>query len=272
MEYLEYLKALSSGDPLQQISSIPRIVFLIKEHPSAILVNTIAITMSIEFTRASNRVRYFISDFFHQCSTEMCMIRSKQEVFNHLISVLDLNDPIAQSLMLKILGALAPLITDMTEVHHKVLLAIEGGHRQVREMAYSILPSLILYSPSIAKHVFDKSIPQHYILEICKVLPDDEETIKRAYSYIVRNFSEENKIDVLYLLALRCRSIVSHVKNILISNNRLHLLSRLCKKYGNSILTDSEIELIKNYNLKNRNMSNYTVQELLFLPKLEGKL
>ena len=273
MEYLEYLKALSSGDSLQQISSIPRIVCLIKEQPSAILVNTIAITMSVEFTQSSNRVRYFIADFFSQCSTEMCMIRSKQEVLQHLMSVLDINDPIAQCLMLKILGSLAPLLTDMIEVHHKLLLTLEGTHRQVRETAYSILPRLISYCPTIAKHVFDKNIPQHFILNICKVLPDEEETVKRAYSYIVRNFSEDSAIEILFALAYRCRSIVNHVKYILIKHQELGKLLKLCSRYGrDNILTENEKKIVLDLESRPQEIINSSISEILSQPKLEGNL
>lgn len=272
MEYLEYLKALSSGDYLQQISSIPRIVCLIKEQPSPILVNTIAITMSVEFTHASNRVRYFIADFFSQCNAEMCMIRSKQEVLDHLMSVLDLNDPVAQCLMLKILGALAPLLTEMVEVHHKVLLVIEGPHRQVREAAYSILPQLVLYCPTIAKHVFDKAIPQYFILKIFKVLPDDEETIKRAYSYVVNNLAESFAIEVLFILACRCRSIVNHVKYLLIKHQEIGKLFKLCQKYGkDSILTASEKILIKDFKAQPQSMQTSSISELLSQSKLSEK-
>ena len=273
MEYLEYLKALSSGDPLQQISSIPRIVFIIKEQPSVILVNTIAITMSVEFTQASNRVRYFIADFFHQCRIEMCMIRSKQEVFSHLMSVLDINDPIAQSLMLKIVGSLAPLLSDMVEVHHKVLLAIESGHRQVRETAYSILPSLISYCITIARHIFDTNIPAHYMIRICKYLPDDEDTIKRAYSYVIRNVSEDHKMEVLFLLACRSRSLVNHVKNILIKNNQFDRLLKLCKRHGkDNILNEDEKKLVESYEKRPQEINDYSISDILAQPRLEGKM
>ena len=271
MEYLDYLKALSSGDPLQQISSIPRIILSIKEQPTSILVNTIAITMSVEFVQASNRVRYFIADFFNQCSTEMCMVRSKQEVFHHLMSVLDLNDPIAQCLMLKIVESLAPLLTDMVEVHHKVLLAMEGGHRQVREIAYSILPALITYCPSISRHIFDKNIPQHFILKICKVLPDDEETIKRAYSYVVRHLNQELAIEVLFILACRCRSIVNHVKGILIKHHAFPKLLKLCNKYGrDNILNGNEKDLLNVFESRPQEINTVNLFEILNQPRLEG--
>jgi hypothetical protein len=276
MEYLEYLKSLSSGDPLQQISSIPRIVSIIKEQPSTLLVNTIAIAMSTEFAHATNRVRYFIADFFSQCSVEMCMIRNKEEVLMHLMSVLDLNNPIAQCLMLKIVGHLAPLLTDMIEVHHKVLLAIEGVHRQVQDVAFSILPALIRYCPSMSKHVFDKNIPEHYLLDICKVLPDDHETLKRAYSYIVQKFPEETYIEMLVLLALRSRSLASHVKDVLLKKKEYSKLKKLSRKYPN-LLSEMEKGIIKKHeehqqgqSLGNSNCENGIVYELLTQNRLEG--
>lgn len=269
MEYLDYLKSLSCGDPAQQILGISRIAWVIKEQPSFILVNTIAITMAIEFTKAPNRVRFSIAEFFRHCSSEMCMIKNKEDFFRHLTSILDMNNPVAQQLMLKILGYLAPLLTDMLEVHHKVLIAIEAGHKLIRETIFSILPSLIKYCPSIAKHIFDKSIPAHYITRICSVLPDQQEIIKKAYVYIISHF--EGNREILLVLGFRSRSFCEHAKRLFFKFEDFDKIEKLCGKYGFGILSESEKKTFKRFLKDKRVVENLNNFELLSQTRLEGK-
>lgn len=270
MEYLDYIKSLSCGDPTQQIPSISRIIWLIKEQPTFILVNTIAITMAVEFTQVSNKVRFFIAEFFRQCSSEMCLIRNKEDFFRNLTSVLDMNNPVAQQLMLKILGYLAPLLTDMLEVHHKVLLTLEGSHRIIRETAFSILPALISYCPSISKHVFEKVIPEHYISKICSVIPDNQEIINKAYSYILRHFGDEH--ETLMVLAGRSRSLSSHLLPKLLDNGKYEQVVQLCKKFGFGLLEDEDRAKVSRFMMRTQEMNVKDNYELLNLAHLEGKI
>lgn len=61
MEYLEYLRNLSSPDIQVSISSIFKISAFIAAQPSPINVNTIALHLAVVFKDASNRLRYFIA-------------------------------------------------------------------------------------------------------------------------------------------------------------------------------------------------------------------
>lgn len=269
MEYLDYLKSLSCGDPAQQIPSISRTVWVIKEQPTFILVNTIAITMAIEFTKATNRVRFFIAEFFRQCCNEMCLIRNKEDFFRHLTSILDMNNPVAQQLMLKILGYLAPLLTDMLEVHHKVLIAIETGQKLIRDTIFSILPSLITYCPSIAKHIFDKNIPAHYVYRICSVLPDQQDIIKKAYVYVIMHFGDNR--DIFLELAFRSRSFCEHAKRLFFKDGDIGRVQKLCGKYGLGILNNDEKIALKNFVKEKQQVEVLNNFELLNQPRLNGK-
>jgi hypothetical protein len=226
--------------------------------------------MAVEFTQVSNKVRFFIAEFFRQCSSEMCLIRNKEDFFRNLTSVLDMNNPVAQQLMLKILGYLAPLLTDMLEVHHKVLLTLEGSHRIIRETAFSILPSLMMYCPLISKHVFDKVIPEHFIIKICSVVPDQHEIIKKAYTYIVRHFNSNN--EALFVLASRSRSFCTHVLQVFFEAAEFSKVEKLCQKFGYGILNDEEKRKIQIFLRKNSEKNVRNNFDLLQMDHLEGNM
>ena len=245
MEHIDYLKGLSSGDPQTQLASIPRIIHYVKQNPSPILVNTLAINMAVEFTRASNRLRYFIFEFFKQCRTEMCMIKSKKEVFMHLTSVLDRNDPVAQCLLLKILESLSALLTDLLEVHHKILLALKSPHKKVSDTAAGILPKVLSFAPGMAKHVFQEGLSKEHFWKLIKVIPESQEAIKSVYAFLCKNLEEEEVPEALTLLALKNQSVVSYVKEVLVSKGKTELLQKLCEKYGSSFLSQEELSLVE---------------------------
>lgn len=240
MEYLDLLQSLSSNDPFLQITGITRITAAIKSQPSPIFVNTVAINMAVEFSKSSNYVRHFITQFFQQCSTEMCMIKSKIDIFRHLTSILDVNDPVAQCNMLKILMYLAPLLADFLEIHHKILLALESPHRKVRETASEILPKVISYAPSIARHVFEKPISKFSVKKLISVLPDDEETMKKAYAYIVSTFQKSEMMEYLCYLAIRSPRLIKHVTEILKKYNETGYLKELSKFYRKDMIFGSD--------------------------------
>lgn len=64
MEYLDLLQGLSSGDSLTRVSTVARIIHVMKTEKSTNLVNTIALRMAVQFSGCSNRDRYLISTLF----------------------------------------------------------------------------------------------------------------------------------------------------------------------------------------------------------------
>lgn len=231
MEYLDILKGLSSQDPLARISTIARIIHVIKSEKSSVLVNTMAISMSVQFSCSTNRERYFICLMFSECAEEMCMIKNKIDVLRNLASVLDFNDPIAICLAIRILGFLAPLLPEFLEIHHKLLLTLQSPHRKVRNTTSLLLPRLMPFAPTIAKYVFDAPLSQIALIPILRALPSDQLTINKAYSYVQNFLPEEKKVEALTVLTLKCKSLLPTVKHYFLMEENVEYLRIILKKY-----------------------------------------
>lgn len=213
MAYLDQLKGLSSPDLAVQVSAMSSIAAIVKEDPSPLLLNTVAINVATKFVSAPNRLRLFIAkvrvtQFFLECAVEMQMLKSKREVLELLTSVLDTNDVLAQMMMLRILGALAPVLSTLLDIQHKVLLAVDSKYQRVREMALAVLPAMLPSTPNLARHVFHKDLPDTTLLALCRSCPDDEEAVTRAFSLCCRKLSGERLVQALASLALRSSHVI----------------------------------------------------------------
>ena len=61
MDCLDQLKGLNSPDLAVQIGTISAVSSMLRESPSALLLNTVAIHVATRFRAAPNRLRYFIT-------------------------------------------------------------------------------------------------------------------------------------------------------------------------------------------------------------------
>ena len=214
MDCLDQLKGLNSPDLTVQIGTISAVGATLRESPSPLLLNTVAIHIATRFKAASNRLRFFIAkvvctQFFLDCATEMQTLKSKREVLELLTSVLDTSDAVAQMLLLRILGALAPVLSGLLDIQHKVLLAVDSKFRRVREMALMVLPALLPSAPSLARHVFRKELEPQALVRLCYACPDDEEAVTRAFQMCQKLLVGEWLAQGTVALALRSSTVLA---------------------------------------------------------------
>lgn len=146
------------------------------------------------------------------------------------MSVFNTNDPIAQVLALRILEALAPLLTDSQDVQHKVLLALESKHKKVIDTAVAVLPKLLVSSASLARHLFSKDFQPHVLGMLVNARYDDIDTINHACAAVYRVFQGAERLYVLTTMALKSQLMRPYVITVLqnsLESNAAELLDVL---------------------------------------------
>ena len=138
----------------------------------------------------------------------MQTLKSKREVLELLTSVLDTSDAVAQMLLLRILGALAPVLSGLLDIQHKVLLAVDSKFRCVRDMALKVLPALLPSAPSLARHVFRKELDPEVLVRLCTTCPDDEEAVTRAFTMCQKQLTGELLAQGAVALAVRSSTVL----------------------------------------------------------------
>mmetsp|Transcript_26455 Transcript_26455/g.47469 ORF Transcript_26455/g.47469 Transcript_26455/m.47469 type:complete len:554 (+) Transcript_26455:1506-3167(+) len=214
MEYLELIKS-SSGDLNVQLAGIARISSVLKQQPTPVLANSVALHMAVLFQQSPNTLKYFIAKFFCERSREIHLVRSRRELFLPIVSVFNTNDPIAQVLSLRILEALAPLLTDSQDVQHKVLLALESKHMRVVDTAVAVLPKLLVSSSTLARHLFSKDLQPPTLAKLVNSRYDDVETINSACVAVYRVFHGAERLSVLTQMAIKSPLMRSYAESVL---------------------------------------------------------
>jgi hypothetical protein len=219
MDYLELIKS-SSGDLNVQLAGIAKISSVLKQQPTAVLANSVGLHMAVLFPQSPNTLKYFIAkvlspQFFCDRSREIHLVRSRRELFLPIVSVFNTNDPIAQVLALRILEALAPLLTDLQDVQHKVLLALESKHMKVIDTAVTVLPRLLLASASLARHLFSKDFQPSTLAKLVENRFDEVDTINHACAAVCRVFQGAERLQVLTSMAQKSPLMRSYVATVL---------------------------------------------------------
>lgn len=254
MDYLDQLKGLNSPDLTVQIGTIAAVAAELRANPSSLMMNTVAIHVATRFRTAPNRLRYFLTQvrgrqFFLDCALEMQTLKSKREVFEQLTAVLDTSDAVAQMLLLRILGALAPVLSGLLDIQHKVLLAVDSRYKRVRDMALMVLPALLPSASSLARHIFRKDLDPETLIRLCQSCPDDQEAVTRAYALCQKELTGEMLVQGVVALALRSSSMLSRAvrdrqREVLMmwrEEKALGYWLRLCRKYGcQTVISEEE--------------------------------
>ncbi|KAL0482681.1 integrator complex subunit 7 [Acrasis kona] len=114
-------KGIRSGIVSQQCESIVRFSELIKKYPLPIVANTALLKLAEVFHASDNNfVRYWIVNVFEEVKLELPKVLNKNEMIKKTSVVLSSNDPIARALTLRLLSHMSSILSERTDVHHKI--------------------------------------------------------------------------------------------------------------------------------------------------------
>jgi hypothetical protein len=173
----------------------------------------------------------------------MSMLKSRREFFLNITSVTHSNDPVGQSYMLKIMGSLSSLLSDLLEFQHMVLLSLDSPHSRVRQTAINTIPILLPYAPKLAMHIFNKDMPPSLFLKFLKGVSNSEDVVKAAYTQAVKNFKGEDLWRVLVKMTAKAPLMTRHVKEILseaIGTEAEQLCIQLVRMHGSEGLFEKQ--------------------------------
>ena len=116
----ELEKGLRSTKLGEQAEAIVRFPHLFSQYPFPILINSGMMKLADLFKQGSNFLKMCVLRVFQQSSLHLDKVTSVDEFLKRIITVNNSNDPVARALTLRVLGAIAQIIAERKNVHHKV--------------------------------------------------------------------------------------------------------------------------------------------------------
>ena len=116
----ELEKGLRSSKLGEQAEAIVRFPHLFSQYPFPILINSGMMKLADLFKQGSNFLKMCVLRVFQQSSLHLDKVTSVDEFLRRIITVNNSNDPVARALTLRVLGAIAQIISERKNVHHKV--------------------------------------------------------------------------------------------------------------------------------------------------------
>ena len=121
----ELEKGLRSTKLGEQAEAIVRFPHLFSQYPFPILINSGMMKLADLFKQGSNFLKMCVLRVFQQSSLHLDKVTSVDEFLKRIITVNNSNDPVARALTLRVLGAIAQIIAERKNVHHKVRCQIQ---------------------------------------------------------------------------------------------------------------------------------------------------
>ena len=122
----ELEKGLRSSKVGEQAEAIVRFPHLFSQFPFPILINSGMMKLADLFKQGSNFLKMCVLRVFQQSSLHLDKVRSVDEFVRRIMTVINSNDPVARALTLRVLGAIAPIISERKTVHHKVRCSLDS--------------------------------------------------------------------------------------------------------------------------------------------------
>ena len=120
----ELEKGLRSSKLGEQAEAIVRFPHLFSQYPFPILINSGMMKLAEIFKQGSNFLKMCVLRVFQQSSLHLDKVTSVDEFLRRILTVINSNDPVARALTLRVLGAIAEIIAERKNVHHKVRLSL----------------------------------------------------------------------------------------------------------------------------------------------------
>ncbi|XP_023336904.1 integrator complex subunit 7 [Eurytemora carolleeae] len=119
-------KGLRSQRPGEQSEAIVKFPRLFEKYPFPVLINTALLKLAEVFRQGSNFLKLCVLRVCQQSERHLDKVTSVDELVRRIITVMNSNDPVARALTLRTLGALAGILFDRKQVHHKVRSSLDS--------------------------------------------------------------------------------------------------------------------------------------------------
>jgi integrator complex subunit 7 len=120
------LSGLRSTKVGEQCEAIVRFPKLFEKYPFPILINSSFLKLAEFFRTGSNLLRLWVLRVCQQSEKHLEKILNVDEFVKRIFMVIHSNDPVARSLTLRTLGAVACVIPESEQVHHSIRRALDS--------------------------------------------------------------------------------------------------------------------------------------------------
>uniref|UniRef100_A0A915Q023 Integrator complex subunit 7 n=1 Tax=Setaria digitata TaxID=48799 RepID=A0A915Q023_9BILA len=149
-------KGLRSRALHEKMATIVNMTTFLRENPFPFFVNAAVLRLCEAFRDECNELRVCIVRVMGECSTELRLVFSNDEVARRVLKVSHSNDPLARSLTLQILAKLASVVAENKQVHHLVVTSIDSEEAQERLAATIATEAFVGVSRSFSQTIFEK--------------------------------------------------------------------------------------------------------------------
>eukprot|EP01132_Coremiostelium_polycephalum_P010251 gene10251-12571_t len=235
---MEIDKGIRSGNLGDQVESIVFFGYLIRYHPTPLLITSVIVKLSDIFRNTNNNlVKHRILKVFQECNREIHKITNIDEILRRIHSVIQSNDPVARSLALRVLGSIPHLIVDKLYIHHSIRQCMQSSHDQVEvEATIFIMDRLCEISPLFSNSVIESI---NSLIQRVETPPITKLKYTRLFRHMHHNQSISNQSKEMLIELLELYPSVIFVTVI------LDTLTTLTSKHILSI--DNHILFLKKY-------------------------
>ncbi|VDK67051.1 unnamed protein product [Litomosoides sigmodontis] len=242
-----YSPGLRSRTLHEKLATVVNMTTFLRENPFPFFVNAAVLRLCEAFRDECNELRLCIVRVMGECSTELRLVFSNDEVARRVLKVSHSNDPLARSLTLQILAKLASVVAENKQVHHLVVTSIDSEEAQERLAAIVATEALVGVSRSFSQTVFEKlcvTFLSPLVSPMAKIglvgvfanMQADVEIVLKVFALGERILSEAYNqqlilalIKSLTTLAVSCKFAVSELLTLLIEKLKISKENRtLC--------------------------------------------
>ncbi|CAG9540601.1 unnamed protein product [Cercopithifilaria johnstoni] len=240
-------KGLRSRTLHEKMATIVNMTTFLRENPFPFFVNAAVLRLCEAFRDECNELRICIVRVMGECSTELRLVFSNDEVARRVLKVSHSNDPLARSLTLHMLAKLASVVAENKQIHHLVVTSIDSEEAQERSAATVATEAFVGVSRSFSQTVFEKlcvTFLSPLISPMTKIglvgvfanMQADVEIIMKVFALGERILNEAYNqqlilalIKSLTTLAVSCKFAVSELLTLLIEKLKISKENRtLC--------------------------------------------
>ncbi|EJW83825.1 hypothetical protein WUBG_05266, partial [Wuchereria bancrofti] len=240
-------KGLRSRALNEKMATIVNMTTFLRENPFPFFVNAAVLRLCEAFRDECNELRLCIVRVMGECSSELRLVFSNDEVARRVLKVSHSNDPLARSLTLQILAKLASVVAENKQVHHLIVTSIDSEEAQERLAATVATEAFVGVSRSFSQTVFEKLCVTFLsplvspttkigLVGVFSNMQGDVEIIMKVFALSERILNEAYNqqlilalIKSLTTLAVSCKFAVSELLTLLIEKLKISKENRtLC--------------------------------------------
>uniref|UniRef100_A0A5S6PIY1 Integrator complex subunit 7 n=1 Tax=Brugia malayi TaxID=6279 RepID=A0A5S6PIY1_BRUMA len=240
-------KGLRSRALNEKMATIVNMTTFLRENPFPFFVNAAVLRLCEAFRDECNELRLCIVRVMGECSSELRLVFSNDEVARRVLKVSHSNDPLARSLTLQILAKLASVVAENKQVHHLIVTSIDSEEAQERLAATVATEAFVGVSRSFSQTVFEKLCVTFLsplvspttkigLVGVFSNMQGDVEIIMKVFALGERILNEAYNqqlilalIKSLTTLAVSCKFAVSELLTLLIEKLKISKENRtLC--------------------------------------------